>query len=89
MKSYEIKLDRKVEKDLKSVHPQDIKRIKAAIQELSKNPRPNSCKKLKGKQQDFYRIRVGNYRIVYTIQDDILLVLVVRVCHRREIYENF
>ena len=86
MNSYTIKLDRKVKKDLKSISSQDIQRIKSAIQQLSNNPRPNGCTKLKGKKQDYYRIRVGNYRVVYSIEDEILLVLVVQIGHRREIY---
>ena len=64
---------------------QDIKRIKSVIQNLSNNPRPNSCTKLKG-SNDYYRIRVGSYRIVYLIEDRILSILVVRVGHRRDIY---
>jgi mRNA interferase RelE/StbE len=85
---YTIKFDRRVKKDFKSINAQDIKRIKSAIQELSNNPRPDSCTKLKGDKRDYYRIRVGNYRVIYSIEDEILLVLVVRVGHRREIYQN-
>lgn len=88
MSLYKIRLDRKVKKDLKSVSAKDIKRIKSAIQDLSTNPRPDGCTKLKGDKRDYYRIRVGNYRVVYSINDDILLIVVVRVGHRREIYKN-
>jgi mRNA interferase RelE/StbE len=85
---YQIKFDRRVKKDFKSIQAQDIKRIKSAILELSNNPRPDGCTKLKGDRRDYYRIRVGNYRIVYSIEDEMLLVLVVRVGHRQEIYKN-
>ncbi|MDJ0904344.1 MAG: type II toxin-antitoxin system RelE/ParE family toxin [Xenococcus sp. MO_188.B8] len=88
MSLYTIKLDRKVKKDFKSISAQDIKRIKSAIKALSINPRPDGCTKLKGNQRDYYRIRVGNYRVVYSIEDRILLVLVVRIGHRREIYKS-
>ncbi len=88
MSFYTIQFDRRVKKDFKSLKPQDIKRIKSAILELSNNPRPNGCTKLKGDKHDYYRIRVGNYRVIYLIEDEILLVLVVRVGHRREIYKN-
>lgn len=88
MNSYKIEFDRKVKKDLKSVDIQDIKRIKAAIQKLGNNPRPEGCKKLKGNKQDYYRIRVGNYRVIYTINDNVLLVLIIRIGHRSEIYKN-
>ncbi|MEL6927379.1 MAG: type II toxin-antitoxin system RelE/ParE family toxin [Cyanobacteria bacterium J06600_6] len=85
MNSYTIKFDRKVKKDFRSIPIQDIKRIKSAIQDLCNDPRPNGCTKLKG-SNDYYRIRVGSYRIVYSIEDKNLLVLVVRVGHRRDIY---
>lgn len=85
---YRIEFDSRVKKDLKSVSSQDIKRIKSAISERSNNPRPTGCTKLKGNNRDYFRIRVGNYRIVYSIEDDLLLILVVRVGHRKEIYRN-
>ncbi len=88
MSLYLIKFDSRVKKDFKSIPAKDIKRIKSAIRELSKNPRPNGCTKLKGDKRDYYRIRVGNYRVVYSIENEILLVLVIRVGHRREIYKN-
>jgi mRNA interferase RelE/StbE len=62
-------------------------RIRRAIDALGENPRPAGVKKLSGRS-DEYRIRVGDYRVVYTIRDDILLVLVVRVAHRREVYRG-
>ena len=87
MNQYTIEFDSRVKKDFKSINANDVKRIKTAISELSKNPRPDGCTKLKGRQ-DYYRIRVGNYRVVYTIEDTVLLVLVVRVGHRKEIYKE-
>ena len=60
--------------------------IIAEIEFLGDNPRPNGCKKLKGKT-DLYRIRVANtYRVVYEIQDQQLLITVIKVGHRREVY---
>ena len=60
-------------------------RIVKAVRKLKDNPRPVGCKKLKG-LDDTYRIRVGDYRIVYEIHDDVLIVLVIRIAHRREAY---
>jgi mRNA interferase RelE/StbE len=57
------------------------------IRALAENPRPPHCKKLKGFEET-YRIRSGNYRIVYTIKEKILIVFVVRVAHRKDIYRN-
>ena len=88
MSLYTIKFDRRVKKDFKSIPAKDIERIKSAIEDLSNNPRPDGCTKLKGNKRDYYRIRVRNYRVVYSIEDEILLVLVIRVGHRREIYKN-
>ena len=88
MSLYTIEFDRRVKKDFKFIPAKDIERIKSAIQDLGNNPRPDGCTKLKGDKRDYYRIRVRNYRVVYSIEDEILLVLVVRVGHRREIYKN-
>ena len=55
------------------------------IDELAENPRPAGLKKLKG-PAGFLRIRVGDYRVIYCVHDDVLIVLVVRIAHRREAY---
>lgn len=61
------------------------KQITPVIVGLSEEPRPNSCKKLKG-TDDCFRVRKGDYRVVYQVQDNVLVVLVIRVGHRREVY---
>ena len=61
------------------------RRISDALDDLAENPRPRSSKKLKG-AEDLWRIRVGDYRVIYTIRDDELIVLVVRVSHRKDVY---
>jgi len=60
-------------------------RITRKLEELEDNPRPMGVEKLAG-SEDLYRVRVGNWRIVYAIQDPELIVLVVKVAHRREVY---
>ena len=55
---------------------------------LSQDPRPDGCKKLKGKNSTYFRVRVGNYRIIYTVDDGVLLIVVVAVGHRKEIYKK-
>ena len=60
-------------------------RLVEAMRGLINNRRPPGCDKLAG-QEDLYRIRVGDYRIVYQIQNEVLLVLVVKIGHRREVY---
>ena len=60
-------------------------RLVAAMRDLASQPRPPGCDKLVG-PEDLYRIRVGDYRIVYQVRDEVLLVLVVKIGHRREVY---
>ena len=60
-------------------------RLMAAMRSLASQPRPSGCNKLVS-PEDLYRIRIGDYRIVYQVRDEVLLVLVVKIGHRREIY---
>jgi mRNA interferase RelE/StbE len=82
--SYELSFRPSVQKDLKGVPRRDIEKILARILELRTDPRPVGSVKLSGKE--YYRIRQGDYRIVYEIQDAKLIVIVVKVGHRREVY---
>ncbi len=82
---YDVQLSSRAEKSLEKLPDQAFDRVTEAIENLATNPRPPGCKKLKGRLG--YRIRVGDYRVVYDIADDILVVLVIDVGHRREIYE--
>jgi mRNA interferase RelE/StbE len=75
-----------VSRDLKGVPPQDLKRILARIEALREDPRPAGSVKLSG--LEYYRVRQGDYRIVYEIVDDQLIVIVVKIGHRREIYRK-
>lgn len=83
--AYKIVVTKKVVKQIESIAEPTRSRIRAAIDELAKDPRPNGCLKLSG-LEDEWRVRVGDYRIVYSIEDDVLTVEVVRVKHRREVY---
>ena len=78
---YKPAADRQLEKLAKSAQKRIIKRI----EELAENPRPRGAKKLEG-MDDLWRIRVGQYRVLYTIEDDVLMVLVVRVADRKDVY---
>jgi mRNA interferase RelE/StbE len=84
MASYKIIVKKSVAKDLRSIPKKDIQRILAAIQSLADNPRPPQSKKLSG--QERYRLRQGNYRILYSIEDEKLVVCVVKVGNRRDVY---
>ena len=84
MASYKLLIKPSAGKDIEALRKQDRRRIIAKITSLSRDPRPPSCEKLSGHDQ--YRLRQGNYRIVYEIQDLDLVVVVVTVGHRREVY---
>jgi mRNA interferase RelE/StbE len=84
MASYELRVKASVAKDLRAIPKKDVKRILKRIEALVRNPRPRGCEKLT--DQERYRIRQGRYRIVYEIQDDVLLVIVVKVAHRSNAY---
>ena len=67
--------------------PQNVRtRIRGEIDSLAENPRPHGVKSLQGSQKGYLRVRVGDYRIIYRIEDDRLLVVVVGIGHRREVY---
>lgn len=82
---YRVLLERAAEKDLSRLSSEIHDRVVAAIQALANNPRPPGCRKLAGSKHD-WRIRVGDYRVVYEIADAIRVVRVNRVRHRREVY---
>ena len=81
---YSVLLLPRCQGELASVPPKDYERLRAAIAALADNPRPANCLKLTGR--DAQRIRVGDYRVVYEIDDVERSVLVLNVGHRREIY---
>lgn len=86
MTSYRIELRPSAARALRKLDPQVRDRIVGAITLLSHDPRPPAARALRGR--DGYRVRVGDYRILYTVVDDVLLVVVVTVGHRREVYER-
>ena len=85
MTNYAILLSKKAEKQLDKLPKNIAISIIESISLLETDPRPNGCKKLKGR--DGFRIRVGDYRIIYQIYDDELIIDVVTLGHRKNIYE--
>lgn len=86
MASYELVFRKSVARDLRPLPKQDVVRIMRRIRSLADDPRPAGCEKLSGEER--YRVRQGNYRIIYEIEDARLVVLVVKIGHRREIHRN-
>jgi mRNA interferase RelE/StbE len=82
---YRVVLERAAEKDLTRLSSENHDRIMAELEALARNPRPPGCRKLTGSKTD-WRIRVGDYRVIYEIADEIRVIRVNRVRHRREVY---
>ncbi|MEJ6482022.1 type II toxin-antitoxin system RelE/ParE family toxin [Nostoc punctiforme UO1] len=85
--TYQIEISKKAAKQLKKLSADIRDRINEKILELADNPRSSGVVKLENTGNK-YRIRVGNYRILYEIQDDILILKVVRIGHRRDVYRD-
>lgn len=84
MASYRILIRKSVYKDLDRMPKKDVKRIIKAIGNLAEDPRPPQSRKLSGEEK--YRLRFGSYRVVYEIQDEELVVFIVRARHRRDVF---
>lgn len=85
MRPYRVEVTKGAQKQIGALSPKDFRRIDRLILSLEENPRPPGCKKLQA-EQDVYRLRHGNYRIIYHVNDDSAVVKVLRVMHRREVY---
>jgi len=83
---YKVVFNRSAKKDLEKVNSIYLVSIASNIKKLSENPRPFGCMKL-SKFEKLYRIRVGIYRIIYTIEDNILTVEVIKIDHRGRVYK--
>ena len=87
MASYRLEWRRSATKDLRCVAAVDVPRIVAAAQALAENPFPPGCTKLTGSERT-YRIRVGDYRILYDVFSGRLLIEVVKIGHRKDVYKR-
>lgn len=87
MASYKLRIKKSAAKELEAIsRKSDRQRIAKRIQSLAENPRPTGCKKLSGSER--YRIRQRAYRIVYAIEDDELIVYVVKIGDRKSVYRS-
>ncbi len=88
MGSYSLRIKDSAAKEIERIEPKKIRRqIVRRIEGLATNPRPPGCEKLAG-AGDRYRVRQGTYRIVYEVRDEELVVILVKVGHRRDVYKN-
>lgn len=86
MDEYRIEIKKSAAKELGKIKGKNQKRIIERIRSLAQDPRPLGSKKLSGEEK--YRIRQGDYRILYQIFDDTVLVVVVKIGHRRDVYKK-
>ena len=86
MRQYKVILSPKAQKSFKNIPDDYLAKIHKSLALLSFDPRPFGYSKLKD-SDEYYRIRVGVYRVVYTIKDDILVVEVIKIGHRRDVYK--
>lgn len=86
MAKYKITFKKSVSKDLQSIPNQDVDRILKRIDKLADDPRADGCIKLSGHEN--YRVRLGLYRVIYEIRDDVLVVNIVKVGHRSNVYKS-
>lgn len=82
---YNVVVSKKAAKELSDLPKTAWKRISEQIDALAEEPRPDGCKKLKG-EESTYRVREGDYRIVYEVSDKEITVLIIRVAHRKDVY---
>ena len=84
MANYRLLVKPSAAKELEAIPKRDRKRIATRVQALASDPRPPSCEKLSG--QEKYRIRQGDYRVLYSVNDNEAVVVIVKIAHRREVY---
>jgi len=84
--SYSLVIKRSAERELRTIPKPDLRMVTVRIRGLAQNPRPVGSEKLSG--QDRYRVRQGDYRIVYAVHDETRTVEIVKIGHRREVYRK-
>lgn len=86
--AYEIQFSHRAAKEFASLHADVQERLVPKIDSLGIDPRPRGCTKLEGSLKNAYRVRVGDYRLVYTIDDENSVLEIVRIGHRRDVYRG-
>jgi mRNA interferase RelE/StbE len=85
--SYQVGIAPAAQRDVKRLPPEVVRKVDAAILELEQTPRPHGCTKLEGSEHE-YRVRVGDYRVLYVIDDKAKFVTIAHVRHRRDVYRK-
>lgn len=87
MAKFKLLISSSAEKRLKKIPKKDVSKIVAIIQSLTINPFPDGCRKLSGEEK-IYRVRQGQYRIIYEVKNNELLILILKLGHRKDIYRK-
>ena len=85
---YTIIIRETVKKELKEIPDADYKKIRKIIISLAENPFPHGCLKLEGFDSKLYRIRKGDYRIIYSVEHQIVTVTILKIAHRKDVYRK-
>ncbi|GMT49957.1 MAG: hypothetical protein IEMM0008_1496 [bacterium] len=85
---YQVQIEEEAKKALARIHPTYKEKIKEKIYSLGHNPFPPASKKLKGLDSDFHCLRVSQYRVIYEVIEEEILVLIVKIGHRKDVYRN-
>ncbi len=88
MNKYQVLFSNTTSKELRQLPGNELRRVYERTKELENDPRPVGGKKLTGKKEDLWRIRVGDYRVIYSIDDAVFIVDIRRIGHRKDIYER-
>ena len=86
MARYSIEISRTAERQLRKLRRDDQRRVAAAIVELADEPRPRGSRKLAG-YDDVFRIRVGRYRVIYSVSGKKLVIIILKIGHRKDVYQ--
>ena len=86
--NYQVIFTRKAAKDIRQLNKPDIARIVEKAESLGDDPHPPGSKKLSGIQKEFWRIRIGQYRIIYCVEEEVKVVNITKVGHRKDVYRN-
>lgn len=86
-KVYRVEFTKKAAKELERLPEKVQRQIAPVVDGLANEPRPAGCEKLAG-EDDLWRVRSGDYRLIYTVRDDLVIVTVVRIAHRKDVYRN-
>lgn len=84
---YQIIIQDSVQKELKQLPAIEFKKIQKVIRSLATNPYPRGSLKLEGTQEKLYRVRKGDYRIIYTVDHNIVTITILKIAHRRDVYK--